>query len=192
MTELATRNKPFIENVMLEDVRIMFRNFAGKEDQYNREGDRNFVALLPDPVAEQMRRDGWNIKVLHAREEGDVDQPYIPIAVSYRHRAPAVVLITSGGRTNLSEKEVAILDFAEIANVDLIINPYSWSKNGKSGVKAYLKSIFVTIEEDELEKKYSKIPELDRGGRPMQAIEAAPMEDLGELEVIEGEYEEAF
>ncbi len=36
--------------VMMEGVRIIFRNFSGKESQYNREGDRNFAVLLGDDV----------------------------------------------------------------------------------------------------------------------------------------------
>lgn len=43
---------------MVEDARLMFRNFAGKENQYNREGDRNFAVELPVDLAEQMLSDG--------------------------------------------------------------------------------------------------------------------------------------
>jgi hypothetical protein len=148
--------------ITLEGVRIAFRNFSGKEGQYNREGDRNFAAILPADIAEDMRRDGWNIKQLRPREEGDDPQDYIQVSVGFKGRPPRIVMITSRGRTTLGEDEVNILDWAEIANVDLILQPYEWTVNGKSGVKAYLKSIFVTIEEDDLERKYADVPDSAR------------------------------
>lgn len=146
------------KNVTMEDVRIIFRNFAGKEGQYNREGDRNFAVLLDDDVAEAMARDEWNIKFLKAREEGDTPQPYLPVAVNFKGRPPRIVVITSRGRTNLTEDEVEVLDWVDIKSVDLIVNPYHWFVSGKSGVKAYLHAIYVTIQEDYLELKYNDVP----------------------------------
>jgi hypothetical protein len=146
--------------VMMEGVRIIFRNFAGKEGQYNREGDRNFAVLLDDRVAHDMAEDGWNIKTLRPREEDDADalpQAYLPVSVNFKGRPPRIVLITSRGRTNLDEDSVEMLDWVDIVNVDLIVRPYEWTVNGKSGVKAYLQSIYVTIEEDPLEIKYSEL-----------------------------------
>lgn len=143
--------------VVMENVRIIFRNFAGREGMYNREGDRNFCVLLDNETAEQMERDGWNVKVLAARDEGEEDQPYLQVSVNFKGRPPRVVMITSRGRTTLHEDEVELLDWADIRMVDMIIRPYEWAVNGKTGIKAYLQSIFVTIEEDELELKYSEV-----------------------------------
>lgn len=153
-------------NVVMEDVRIIFRNFKGAEGQYNREGDRNFAVLLDDPIATQMAQDGWNVKWLKAREEGEREQAYLAVSVNFKGRPPRVVMITSRGRTTLHEDEVELLDWADIRTVDLIVRPYEWVVNGKSGIKAYLQSIFVVIEEDPLEMKYSEVDDVPiRGGR---------------------------
>lgn len=143
--------------VLMEGVRILFRNFEGKEGQYNRAGDRNFSVVLPSDVADAMERDGWNVKRKDPREEGDEGLIHLPVTVSYKGRPPRVVMISSRGRTELGEGEIEVLDYVDILNVDLIVHPYEWTVNGKSGVKAYLKSIFVTIEEDELELKYADV-----------------------------------
>lgn len=143
--------------VVMENVRIIFRNFAGREGMYNREGDRNFCVLLDHQTAEAMAKDGWNIKTLRPREEDDEEQPYLQVSVNFKGKPPRVVMITSRGRTTLHEDEVELLDWADIRMVDLIVRPYEWAVNEKSGIKAYLKSIFVTIEEDALERKYAEI-----------------------------------
>lgn len=170
--------------VTIEDARILFRNFAGREGQYNREGDRNFAVVLDPTVAEQMLQDGWNVKYLKPREEGDEPTPYVQVSVSYKNRPPRIVMVTSRGRTTLPEELVEALDYADLAKVDLIVNPYTWAVSGKTGVKAYLKSLFVTIQEDELERKYADVPELDISGRPL-AIESGQSDDYIEGEVIE-------
>jgi hypothetical protein len=141
--------------VTFENANIMFRNFEGKEGAYNRAGDRNFAVVLDSETADRMLSDGWNVKVLDPREEGDSPTPYIPVSVRFDIMPPNIYMITSSGRVRMGEDTVMMLDWANIENVDLIIRAYNWEVNGKSGVKAYLKSMYVTIEEDELEKKYA-------------------------------------
>lgn len=146
--------------VLMEGVRIIFRNFAGKEGQYNREGDRNFGVILPDDVAEAMLRDGWNVKYLKPREEDDdeVETPWLSVSVNYeKGRPPMIFVLTSRGRTALDADTVEMLDWAEITNVDLIVRPYAWEVSGNTGIKAYLQSMYVTIEEDELQRKYAEM-----------------------------------
>lgn len=140
---------------MVEDARLVFRNFSGKEGPYNQEGARNFAVILDDEIAKIMLKDGWNVKYLASREEGEEDTPYISIAVNFNIRPPRVVMITSTARTNLDEDTVGVLDWAEIQTCDLIARAYDWTVNGKTGTKAYLQSLFITIEEDALERKYA-------------------------------------
>jgi hypothetical protein len=152
--------------VLMESVRIVYRNFAGKEGPYNREGDRNFSVVLDEEVANAMEADGWNIKRKPGREEGEGDFITLPVSVKFKGRPPKIVMITSRGRTDLDEDLIEMLDYADIKNVDMIVRPYEWVVNGKTGVKAYLKSIFVTINEDELDLKYADVP--DAGEKDFQ------------------------
>lgn len=172
---------PVQDNIKIEDARIIFRNFTGKEGKYNREGDRNFCVLLDDDVAEAMDREGWNVKALRGREEGDPDQPYLQVSVSYKGRPPHIVLITSKGRTDLTEDEVEVLDWADIKTVDLIFRPYNWQVRDATGVKAYLKTLFITINEDDLELKYADLNDLtalpSRSGRVDDYIEGEVVEE---------------
>lgn len=150
-------------SITFENAQLIFRNFEGREGQYNRKGDRNFAVIIPsEELAQQMLQDGWNVKYLNPREEGDDPTPYIQIAINFQNKPPKIITITSSSRTVITEDTVELLDWAEFLNVDLIINAYVWEVNGKSGVKAYLKSMYATLEEDELDLKYAEV-EIDAG-----------------------------
>lgn len=149
-----------MNTVTIEGATLVFRNFSGKESMYNREGDRNFGVLLDEETASAMAEDGWNVKALKSREEGEPDQPYISVSLSYKYRPPRVVLITSRGRTLIDEDMVETLDWAEIETADMVLRPYEWAVNGKTGVKAYLQSLYVTIVEDPLELKYADMEDV--------------------------------
>lgn len=144
-----------VKTFMVEEGQIIFRNFAGKEGPYNRQGDRNFSVILPMETAKVMEADGWNVRYLDPREEGDEETAYISVAVNFKNRPPRVVMMTSRARTNLDEESVEVLDWVNIEKADLICRAYNWVVNDKSGVKAYLQSLFITIEEDYLERKYA-------------------------------------
>lgn len=165
-----------LQPVVLENRRILFRNFAGEEGRFNAKGNRNFNVVLEPEEAEAMLKDGWNVKYLQPREEGDEPLPRLEVTVKFGKIPPRIILITSRGKTSLDEDMVKILDWAEIENVDLIVRPYEWEVNGKEGVKAYLKSIYVTIREDELEKKYMDVPDTpdSAAGAIMAAGEEVP------------------
>ncbi len=145
-------------NITVENARIGFRNFTGKESQFNRAGSRNFCIFLEPELATTLGSDGWNVKFLKPRDPDEDPQAYLPVEVKYLSYPPKITLITGTGRQFLDEDTVNILDWAEIEAVDLIVRPYNWELNGKTGVKAYLKTMYVTIVEDELAKKYRDVP----------------------------------
>lgn len=146
-------------NITIEGARLVFRNFSGAEGKYNRAGDRNFTVFLDANDAEQMAKDGWNVKYLQPRDDQEEPQAILSVAVSYKGRPPKIMMVTSKGKTPVGEDMVDILDWAEIKTADLIINPYEWEVNGKTGIKAYLKSLYIVLEEDELDRKYIDVPD---------------------------------
>lgn len=139
----------------MENVRLIFRNFAGEASTYNRAGDRNFCVIIDDPeLAQQLLIDGWNVKSLKARDEDEEPAKYIKVSVRFDNYPPKVYMKSGRTKTLLDENTIDTLDFAEFSNVDLILSGSDWDVNGKTGIKAYLKSMYATIREDRLASKY--------------------------------------
>lgn len=159
-----------------------FRNFSGRTTDFA-SNKREFSVKLEPDLAMAMLQDGWPVKQLKEREPGTPGDYFITAQVKYRSRKgeplkpPRVVLITSLGRLELTEQEVEVIDFADIKHVDLILRPYHYDmtkSGGSEGINAYLKSIFVTLNEDELDQEYNKIPEIQASSSasPLLQIEA--------------------
>lgn len=166
-TNMAQKKQNAPSEIMIEDADIRWKNFSGAKGRFNEEGDRNFHLFLPAELAPQLEADGWNVKYWTPREEDAEPQAHLKVAVRYDGgRPPTVVLITSRGRTFLNEKDLPLVDYSDIKQVDLIVNPFVWSVNEKTGVKAYLKSIYITINEDPLALKYGG---LDIAGEESEA-----------------------
>ena len=142
----------YIKNIVIENARIIFRNFSGKTSKFNPTGKRSFALILTDSEAERLKEEGWNIKSLRPREPGDDPTPYINVNVRYSkenpERNPEVYIVAGKKKTLLSDETIGSIDYCDILNVDLVVGPYRWSMNGNEGVTAYLKKMYVTIDND--------------------------------------------
>lgn len=145
-----------VPTVQVDDAEIIFPNFGGKIDKYNPKGDKSFCVVLDPENARIMENDEWNIKWSEPREEGDSPRPYIQVFIRYDKFPPKITLISSAGETVLNDTTVAVMDYTTIDNVDLIFRAYDWEVGDKTGRKAMLKTMYVTVEEDELEKRYAR------------------------------------
>lgn len=143
--------------LQIDDCRIIFRNFEGREDKFNRLGDRNFAVVIPDQdIADRLIEDGWNVKIRDPREEGDEPFMYLPVKVKFNDRGPRVYLQSGKARVRLDEETVGQLDNIDISDVSLDVRPYDWEVNDKSGRTAYLQSIMVTQEVDRFAARFAE------------------------------------
>lgn len=156
-----------VENLSLENVRLIFKNFSGAQSEYNRKGDRNFCVVLEDPeLIETMINDGWNVKTRPPRDEDGDPLYYVRIKIGYfddpeDRRNPRVMVISGNNRRYLSQEDLSCLDYMSIKKVDVSIRPYQYDVNGKTGISGYLKALYVTQKLDPLEEKYATPDEDD-------------------------------
>lgn len=149
--------KKRIPPITIENAYLIYKNFSGAAKRFNAKGLRNFNVVLDPDLAKVLEQDGWNIKWDEPREEGDNPRARLKVSLRFDNYPPRIVLITAKGKSILDEDSVSVLDFAEIENVDLQLNPYTGEVDGKPYVKAYLSKMFVTLSESDLETKYSDV-----------------------------------
>lgn len=149
--------------IMIDDARIIYRNFEGRGDKYNREGDRNFAVLIDDEnIAKQLCEDvndmgaPWNVKIKDPRDDGDMPFMYLPVKVKFNNRGPNVYLVSGNRRNVLGPESIGMLDQIEIDSVNLDIRPYDDMINGKAFRAAYLQSIEVHQRIDRFAAQYAE------------------------------------
>lgn len=149
-----------IKNIQLTDLGrrdIMFRNFSGRPGRYNKNGDRTFCVRIDHPdLAQELNEEGWNIKVLAPRNEDEQPVSYLPVAISFKNYPAHIYQHNGKVVTELDEENIGNLDDVDILNVDIVIRPYQYERDdGSTGVKAYVKYMHVTVEQDPFAAKYA-------------------------------------
>lgn len=144
--------------LQMDGVRLIHRNFEGRESQYNRKGDRNFsIAIYDEELAQRLVDEGWNVKIKPPREEGEAPRMHLPVKVKFNDRGPNVYLSSGSARgRRLNEETISCLDYIDILDANLDIRPYNWDINGKQGRTAYLQSLEVIQDVDRFADRYAE------------------------------------
>lgn len=137
----------------INDARIIWKNFTGRGDRFNREGDRNFHLVIPDQETCELLQndvnefgDSWNVKIKPPREEGDTPFMHMLVKVKFNGRGPNVYLDRGRDRDPLvlNEDTIHCLDDMDILSVDLDVRPYDDKlPNGNTFRTAYLSAMRV-------------------------------------------------
>lgn len=135
----------------INEARIIWPNFSGRGDRFNREGDRNFHLVIPDQdICDALLNDknefgdSWNVKIKAPREEGDTPFMHMPVKVKFNNRGPNVYLMSGNKQVPLNEDTISCLDDIDIMYVDLDIRPYDGKMaNGMTFRSAYLSAMRV-------------------------------------------------
>jgi hypothetical protein len=170
--------KRFIENVTIENAQITWKNFSGEQRQFNTAGDRNFGIIVDLEQAQALLDMGYKVRISEATEEYPA-RAVVPVKIKYSERSqPRVKMLIHQGtkQVTLDQDSLFALDYANIEKVDAIIRANQYDFNGRQGVNNYLNALYVTIREDELERKYAAVPEADMQGN-LKAIEGTVEED---------------
>lgn len=147
-----------VNNINIEGAMIIWKNFSGERDKFN-PGKRGFSVVIDDTVmADELRQEGWNVKDRPLQEGADDSEQEWTIPVKLNmNRYTQVWLIVGNHKTLLDEDTVSQLDVVDIVNCDISIRPYEWEMNGRTGITAYVDSMYVTIRENKFAEKYADL-----------------------------------
>lgn len=147
-----------VENIYFENAEIIFKNFSGRETRYNKQGGvRSFSVLIDDPdMAQKLAEDGWNIRLLRPRNEGDMPRHCLDVTINFNFwKKPEIYMICDGHKTRMDEEDLDILDGADIITSDIVVRPRMWDDGGETRVKAYLQELYITIQRSRFAAKYA-------------------------------------
>ena len=160
------------QKINISHAQICFRNIAGKPTKFNAKGGvRDFAIVLDTYEDVQALIDmGFSVKYFNKKDENDPDVPFLKVKVNFNYdketgtklMSPHIYLIERDPsdpekiirKTLVTPLTAEIVDQAEIDYCDIVITPYPWEVNGRTGLAAYLEKMYVNLKIDEFESKY--------------------------------------
>ena len=156
--ETRMKTQPFT----VENARLVYKNFAGLEGDYNNAGDRNFHVVIEDhDYARELEAQRYNITWPKPnpdiKPEDDERNPTLKVKIKFAD----IYIVKSGtngtGRPEkLEEQDWEMLDWMTPKQIDLTVKPYDYSDRYSTGtgITAYLQELVMVVELTELQEKY--------------------------------------
>jgi hypothetical protein len=155
--------RKWIDDLEVENANITwaFSHFDGREDTFNNEGDHNFTIIIDDEQeARRLMDEGWNIRTMEGREEGDPPEYLLKVKISFRFSAPAIFFLKGERRYRADEVDLVDIKRATCEQLDVIIQPSPWVHGRDSGISAYVKEMYVKIKESRFAERYADYEEV--------------------------------
>ena len=147
--------------VVIENTKLILRNFAGKATNYEPEDKPSFGVLISQEDADEFEAQGLPVKYLKPRHDEDVPIPFLKVRVNMkRDPAPLVVMKrfsedgTLVDKTVLDQDTISTLDYADIADASLRLSIYEWTFQKKTGKSWYLHDLVCNLNADDFLTKY--------------------------------------
>jgi hypothetical protein len=148
-----------LNDIILENGMIAYRNFSGRPTEYKPEGGiRTVTFVIPDEWADDLRNDGWKIRYEEKKERFLLEATVLYRTKDGRPKDPKVFIVRDDNKLiHMTEETVGELDSADIVSVDAVIGPSRYNFGGKTGIKAYVNSLYIKIRENPIERKYRQM-----------------------------------
>lgn len=150
-----------INNINIEDGILAYTNFSGKKSE---SGKRTVTFVIPDDIAQDLIKDGWNLRLETFEKQPDRSPRYLlNCTIQYRTKDgrpkdPKIYLVRPNGLQHMTEETVDNLDGGvDILSVDAVIRPFYWEVGSRSGISAYINSMYITVKEEPVDAKYRKM-----------------------------------
>lgn len=145
------------EQLVIDNAKLKFHNFAGAQTEFNVKGNRNIDVILPDSnMAVEMSRKGWNVKIRQPR--GNEEEPYYTLNIKINMDSkwpPKIFQVNRKRQIQYDAEMLNGLDDMNITDIGLVINGSAWENErfGK-GIKAYLDQMYFRLAPNVFGSKY--------------------------------------
>ena len=154
---------PRIPDINITEGQIAYSNFSGNPTQYNPEGGKRSVTfVIPNEIADDLKAEGWPVREQNFDDGTSrylLDAAFLFRTRNGQPRDPKIFIVRDKKLIHVTEDTADALDRADIVSVDAVIAASYWEYAGRSGIKAYINSMYLTIKENPIDAKYRKMME---------------------------------